>query len=77
MKKQEFIDLVVEELEIEDVTVSLDTVLSSIEEWDSMGKMVMIGLVSEHFSVKLTNADIKSLTDVSSLISKIGEEKFS
>lgn len=76
MNKQEFIDLVVEELEIEDTIVSLDTLFSDIEEWDSMGKMVMIGLVSEHFKVKLTNDDLKSLTNVSSLIAIIGEGKF-
>jgi len=76
MTQQEFIDLVVEELEIEDVVVTPDTELASIQEWDSMGKMVMIGLASEHFQVKLNNEDIESLTTIESLIVKIGKDKF-
>jgi len=77
MTKEEFIELFIEELEIEDTSVTLDTELDSIDEWDSMAVMVTIGLAADNFGTKLTNDDIKSLTTVNSLIEKIGLDKFS
>jgi acyl carrier protein len=76
MTKNEFIDLFVEELEIEDTDVKLNTEFSALDEWDSMGIMITIGLVSDNFNVTLTNNDMKQITDINSLIEKIGVEKF-
>ena len=76
MTKQEFIELFVEELEIEETELTLDTQLSDIEEWDSMGIMLTIGLVSQKFNVKLVNNDMKELTTLGSLVERIGSEKF-
>lgn len=76
MTKKEFIDLFVEELEIENRVVELETQLNELEEWDSMGHMVVIGLVSENFDLKITANDLKALQSVDDLINKIGVEKF-
>jgi acyl carrier protein len=76
MTKKEFIDLFVEELEIEDTEVKPETQLNELEEWDSMGHMVVIGLVSENFDLKITASDLKALQSVDDLINKIGAEKF-
>lgn len=76
MKKQEFINLFVEELEIENSDVRLDTVLESLDEWDSMGYMVLISLAAERFDVKLNSDDLKELEKVEDLIHKIGVNNF-
>lgn len=76
MKKQEFIDLFVEELEIEETTVTLSTRLSSLQEWDSMGVMIAIGLASDNFDVILKNDDFKDIKTVKGFMEKIGIEKF-
>jgi acyl carrier protein len=76
MTKQEFIDLFVEELEIEDTEVSFDTELNALDEWDSMGHMIIIGLVSDNFNLKLTSDDLKKLSSINDIIDKIGADKF-
>lgn len=76
MTKREFIDLFVEKLEIVEGDVNTETLLTSINEWDSMGHMVVIGLVSENFNVKITANDLKAIKTMGDLINKIGCEQF-
>jgi len=76
MNKQEFIELFVEELEIEDVVVTEDTRFEEIEEWNSMGHMIAIALISDNFNVKVTGNELKEMLTIKSLIEKIGVEKF-
>ncbi|GGH01682.1 hypothetical protein GCM10011416_20580 [Polaribacter pacificus] len=76
MKKQEFINELAEELELE-IAVTLETEFSELDEWDSMGAMILIGFVSDTFDVTLNAEDIDKLTTFQSLIERIGEEKFS
>ena len=76
MNKQKFIAELSEELLIE-TDVTLDTKFKELDEWDSMGAMMLIGYVSDNFEVVLNADDIDSLTTIQSLIQKIGNEKFS
>lgn len=75
MNTQEFITELVEELEFES-KVGINTNFKELEEWDSMGSMIMIGFVSDNFGITLTGEDIKELTTFKSLIEKIGIDKF-
>lgn len=76
MKKQEFISNLAEELELE-VEINLETEFSELDEWDSMGAMILIGFVSDTFGVTLNADDIERLTTFNSLIERVGEERFS
>ncbi|WP_055436225.1 acyl carrier protein [Lacinutrix algicola] len=76
MKKQDFINELAEELEVES-QVTAETVLKDLDEWDSMGAMILIGYVSDNFDVTLNADDIEALTTFQSLVDKIGVEKFS
>ena len=76
MNKQEFLNDLAEELELE-TEVQLDTNFKDLDEWDSMGAMILIGFVSDNFDVTLNADDIKKLTTFQSIIDKIGTEKFS
>lgn len=75
MNKQEFITELAEELEVE-VVVTLETKLKDLDEWDSMGAMILIGYVSDNFNVTLNADDIEALTSFESLVDRIGEDKF-
>jgi acyl carrier protein len=74
MKNDEFIARLKEELELE-ADVNNLTQLKELDEWDSMAAMVLIGFVSDNFSLTLTADDIKEMTTVDSLIEKIGTDK--
>lgn len=75
MTKQEFLLALMEELEF-DVTFESTTNLKELDEWDSMGAMVLIGFVSNEFDVILNPDDIKEMTTIDSLIERIGLDKF-
>lgn len=72
MTKEKFVELFVEELEIEDVTVTLDTELKTLEEWDSMGFMITIGFVSDNFNKSITSKELESLETLNDLLDIIG-----
>ena len=75
MTKVEFFTNLQEELEIE-MTLVGSINLKGLDEWDSMTAMVLIGYVSNEFGVTLTAEDLKEISTIDSLISKIGYEKF-
>ncbi|WP_099364924.1 acyl carrier protein [Sphingobacterium sp. 1.A.4] len=75
MKTEKFLELLVEELELE-TPISESTNLKELEEWDSMVAMMLIGVVSNEFDMTLSAKDIEEITTVQSLINKIGAEKF-
>ena len=54
----------------------MSTSLQDLDEWDSMGAMILIGFVSNEFDVTLTSDDIKAMTTIDSLMERIGAEKF-
>lgn len=68
MNKEEFIEIFVEELEIEDTEITENTVLDELDEWDSMASMVVIALFNEKFGKKITGDDIKNMKIVDDLL---------
>jgi acyl carrier protein len=67
MEAKEFLELFIEEVEVEDTDVSLDTPLSDIEEWDSLAVMTVISIADEHFGKKLNASDIKTAVSINDL----------
>lgn len=76
MQKEKFLQLLVDELELES-EISLSTNIKELDEWDSMLAMMLIGVVSNEFDKSLSAKDIDDITTVQSLIDKIGTERFS
>ena len=75
MGTNEFILGLAEELELE-ITLETTTNLKDLNEWDSMAAMLLIGYVSNEFGITLNANDLKEITTVTSLIEKIGADKF-
>ena len=73
MNKEEFIKNLYEDLEIES-TESIDesTVLTELEEYDSLAILVIIALMDKHFSVKISTKELNELETFGDLIHKAG-----
>tara|TARA_Y100000766_G_C18537796_1_gene426814 strand:+ start:367 stop:597 length:231 start_codon:yes stop_codon:yes gene_type:complete len=75
MQKQEFIDLILQELGEKTKAVST-TKLRSLEVWDSMSSLVLISLVDEYFEVILSSEEINKFTTFQDVLNAVGEDKF-
>ena len=73
----EFIEKLKEALEFEDVDLTHNTNLKTIEGYDSMSVMTIIAFVDENFSRKLTAKQLASITTIDSLKELIGHDCFS
>lgn len=68
MQKQEFLNSLVEELEIESVNVKENTKFDSIEEYDSMAVLSIIAFVDENFGKQVEAEQIAKLVTVKDLM---------
>ncbi|RKY75397.1 acyl carrier protein [candidate division KSB1 bacterium] len=77
MEKKHFIELLKETLEIdESVQIDENTMLTDLEEYDSLSTLGIIALIDEHFGKKLSGEDLQNITTVKSLMEMIGEDQF-
>jgi len=77
IKKEEFLDSLKEALEIEDdETLTMDTNLKDLEEYDSLSVLVIVALVDKKYKKQISSSDFEKVTTINSLISLIGEEYF-
>lgn len=68
MTEKEKIALLEDMLELESGTLSSDTELSSIEEYDSMAKLSLIVLMDDEFNKKLTGEQIRVFKTVGDIL---------
>ena len=76
MKKTEFVAGLGDFCEFEMEGVTLDTPFKSIQGYDSLAVLSMIAYIDDHFGVQLTAQQFAEITDFNSLISLIGNDKF-
>ena len=76
MKREKFIRELIDYCEFEQQEISYDTLLKSIEGYDSLAIMAVIAFAHEKFKRKLSAKQLQELTDVNSLIELIGEDQF-
>lgn len=72
MTNEEKIALLEDMLELETGTLTPETELSSIDEYDSMAKLSLIVLFDEEFSQKLTGEEIRSFKTVGDILVSMG-----
>ncbi len=77
MKKEEFLRLLKEALEFQDIDLQTATDLRKIEAYDSMAVMAVIAFVDENFSKRLTAKQLAAISTVGDLMELIGMENFS
>ncbi len=73
MDKKEKIALLTDLLELEENSIDENTLLSSIEEYDSLAKLSLIVLMDEEFNKKLTGEKILEFVKVKDILDFMDE----
>ena len=68
MTQEEKITLLEETLEVDEGTLTMDTLLEDIEEYDSMSKLGIIVMIDDEFGVKMTGDMFKELKTIGDII---------
>jgi len=72
MTNTEKIKLLEDAFELDENTLTEDTLLSSIPEYDSMAKLTLIVLCDDEFSKKLTGEQINAFKTVKDILDFMG-----
>lgn len=72
MTNEEKIALLEDMLEVETSTLTPETELSSIDEYDSMAKLSLIVLMDDEFGKKLTGEQIREFNTVQDILDFMG-----
>lgn len=72
MNNIEKIALIEETLELDPGTLKEDSLLSEIEEFDSMAKLTLIVLCDDEFNKKLTGEQIRQFINVKDILDFMG-----
>ena len=75
MQKSEFYDILKETLEIESVdSLNESTVLTDLEEYDSLAVLSLIAMIDEHFGKRIPGVEFQKITTVKSLMDLIDSD---
>lgn len=74
MTEQEKIALLEETLELDEGTLTADTVLADVDEYDSMAKLSLIVMMDDEFGVKLTGDVIKGFETVGDILALMNKD---
>lgn len=70
--KEKIIALIEEVLNVEAGTITEDTLMSDVEEWDSLAHVMLIGELEERLGVSIPLEDAVELNGVRELLEKAG-----
>ncbi len=68
MTNQEKLALIEEILEMDEGTLTEDTVLAELDEYTSLAKLSLIVMFDDEFDKKITGADVKSFKTVADIL---------
>lgn len=68
MTEMEKIEMLEETWELDEGTLTADTVLADVDEYDSMAKLSLIVMMDDEFGVKLTGDMIKGFVTVGDIL---------
>ena len=74
MTKEEFVQEIMEILEIEDAALVQDTtVFRDLDEWDSLAALSTISMIDDEFGVTINNKDLRSIETLGELYDMVTE----
>ena len=65
------IEVIAEALEIEKDSLSLDTQKSEIEEWDSLGHLIVLSMVESEFNIKIPFEEVNEINKIEDFLQYI------
>lgn len=69
MTKEQFIEQMQDVLQT-DAELSMDTVLTDLDEWDSLSMMATMAFLNKNFGVTLKIADLKGFATIADIAAK-------
>ena len=76
MKRQEFVNYLLEELGEFDPEANENTAFKSLEFWDSMSSLVIIAAVDSEFSIYFSTEQLNKFDSFKDIIEEIGADNF-
>ena len=76
MEKENFIESLKEIMELEDMEIDENTVLTELIEFNSLAIMGIIALIDENFDMLIEAEKFENVTTVKDLMNLIGSSKF-
>ncbi len=70
--KEKIISLIEEALEVPAGTITEDTMIADVEQWDSLAHVMIIGELEEKLGISISLEDAVDLTGVGELLEKCG-----
>lgn len=78
MEKNEILaklqNIIRETVDDEDVVITMETVASDVDGWDSLAQVMIVGEIRNEFGVRLTSTEVSSLENVGSLVNAISSK---
>ena len=71
MTKEEFLVEMQDVLQTE-VNLTMETILTDLDEWDSLAMMATMAFLDKKFGVKVKIADLKTLATIGDIAAKAG-----
>ena len=71
MTKEEFLVKMQDVLQTDD-TLTMDTVLCDLAEWDSLSMMATMAFLAKNFGLKVQIADVKAFASVGDIAAVVG-----
>lgn len=71
MTKEDFLNEMIDVLQTEE-EISFDTILTDLDEWDSLSIMATMAFLDKSFGVKTTMKDYKEMKTISDIAKKAG-----
>ncbi len=71
MNQNEFLSAMEDVLQTED-TLSMDTILEDLVEWDSLSVMATMAFLDKNFGIKTTMSDYKTMKTIGDIAKKAG-----
>ena len=76
MTKQDFLKRLEEDLEIFSVSLTPETSVNEIDEWDSLAAMTTLAIIDEHFDLEFSVSELNNISTMNDILELIGEGKF-
>ncbi len=70
--QRKILELIEELLQVPEGTITADTLIEDVEEWDSLAHVMIIGELDERFGISLPLDEAVEITSVSELLELAG-----
>jgi acyl carrier protein len=74
MNSKEIIDLFAEGIEVEASTITPETIIAEVPEWNSLGWLTIMSLLDERYDIRLSAPQIRGFKTVGDAINGVMEQ---